>query len=211
MRDAWVRFLMEVGPFNLFPTLGFSCWIDPDRALFSAQHFLQRIHRALYGIRFNNQGRFLEGVVIAEKKRVSRLGAGGIHFHFLLRLLMCCCSRGGGGSRTCEVPGRVVGWQSLPEVCVACVRGAAVNASMRLRYPNEMMGHRNTRRISGEKYVDVRAITDPLGLAKYLTKQLARAPRDESLRIGFVNGSVISGLDLTDSGTHRGVPRRNLR
>ncbi len=172
-RLAWEELLSDTGSNGYMITLGFRVYLDRDRAVAVANHFLLRINRRLYGKRFPRHGRFLEGAVILEHKHHSTRSSNSPHFHF------------------------VVSAESLStaEVNEERLQAIVEYAAGRLLYPTFVYDHPFGKVISGSDFVIVTRIDTADHLANYLTKDCCRfGPVGDALNIGFFGVDGIEGL-----------------
>ena len=178
-RQAWQQLIAENTANGYLVTLGFYCYLDEHRAIHSANEFLKRANRSLFGKRFKNHRESLIGMVVLEKKRHSTRSSNSPHFHFMV-----------------TADGRDV--RAMVE--------AAEGASRSLCYPTFERDRPFGRAISDPDLVDVREVYDPVGLADYLTKDCYRfGPLREALNIGFVTPDGIEGLSATGLRTGRDI------
>lgn len=171
-RSAWIELITRAPPPDLFLTIGFNTWLSPANGSATLEHFLGRLCRFVGGKRWR-RATHLAGVVVAERKRLSRLAPSSLHYHCLLRFVP-------------SVPEQF----DLPQLRAACERHAA-----RLRRPTWNRHQALGQPISGADLVDIQLIRDAAGLAHYVTKELPQQPHDvRGITIGYFGPSGVVGL-----------------
>lgn len=174
-RQAWEKLLSNTGTNGFMITLGFRTHLDRTRAVETANHFLSRINRRIFGKRFRRYDQSLRGAVVLEQKRHSTRSHNSPHFHFVV---------------IADSVGSSLSDESRLRVIVEHEAG-------RLRYPTLDQLRPFGPLISGTDFVDVTRIHSPDGLANYLTKECKDfGLRDGALNIGFFGMEGIVGLQI---------------
>ncbi len=174
-RQAWEKLLSKMGTNGFMITLGFRTYLDRKRAVETANHFLSRINRRIFGKRFRRHDRSLRGAVVVEKKRHSTRSHNSLHFHFVV---------------FADSVGSSFSEESRLRVTVEREAG-------RLRYPTLDQLRPFGPLISGRDFVDVTRVHTPDGLANYLTKECKDfGLRGDALNIGFFGAEGIVGLQI---------------
>ena len=174
-RRAWEDMLSTVGSGGLMVTLGFRARLDHVRAVNTANHFLRRINRRLFGKRYRLSGQSLRGAVVLEQKRRSSRAHDSPHFHFVVL-----------GESVSSVPNNE-----------DRIRAVVEHEAGRLRHPTLDQLRPFGPPLSGVDFVDIARIDSSDGLANYLTKECKYfGGSEDALNIGFFRVDGIVGLSM---------------
>ncbi len=80
----WMTTIDKEGPFSHLFTIGFARRYTDNEAIKSVRTLIKFVSRGVCGGRWTHSERFLTGVAVAERHKVSNAFRGRLHFHILL-------------------------------------------------------------------------------------------------------------------------------
>lgn len=80
----WMTTIDKEGPFSHLFSIGFARRYTDNEAIKTARTLINFVSRGICGVRWTDSERFLTGVAVAERHKVSNAFRGRLHFHILL-------------------------------------------------------------------------------------------------------------------------------